>query len=156
MLWSEFFARGNERLLMECAVLEIDGERHEKVSAVWTLDWLEVGERRWELEKTGVISGEVSSVVLPREAMGLGDVKFIAAIGAFLGWKAVLFTVVTASMTGALIGSAAILLRRREWSAKIPFGPYLALGALLWLFAGPEMVRGTRASPCSISWMPEA
>ena len=141
MVWSDFFARGNERLFMECDVLEVDGERHEKVSAVWTLDWLELGERRWELEKTDVVSGEVNSVVLPREAMGLGDVKFLAAIGAFLGWKAVLFTVVSASMTGALIGTAGILLRRREWSAKIPFGPYLALGALLWLSPGPEIVR---------------
>ena len=45
-----------------------------------------------------------------------------------------------ASCVGAVIGLATIAARRREWSAKIPFGPYLALGALIWLFAGPQLV----------------
>jgi leader peptidase (prepilin peptidase)/N-methyltransferase len=87
-----------------------------------------------------VIEGEVTEVTLPREAMGFGDVKFMACIGAFLGWKAVFFTVMTASVVGAIVGVGTMLVGRREWSAKIPFGPYLALGALVWLFAGPELV----------------
>ncbi len=140
MQWADFFARGNEELRMDCAWIEIDGDRHESVSARWTLDWIHIGDRKWQLEKVGVISGEVTQVVLPREAMGLGDVKFLACIGAFLGWQAVLFTVIAASMVGSVIGGTAILLRRREWSAKIPFGPYLALGAVVWLFAGPQIL----------------
>ena len=80
-------------------------------------------------------------IVLPQEAMGLGDVKFIACIGAFLGWKAVLFTIMSASTFGAVIGCVTIAIGRREWSARIPFGPYLALGAFLWLFTGPELVQ---------------
>ncbi len=47
----------------------------------------------------------------------------------------------SASTIGALVGLATIAIGKREWSAKIPFGPYLALGALIWLFAGPELVR---------------
>lgn len=140
MLWSDFFFRGNEQLLMECPGVDIDGERFEKASLRWTCDWLHIDDRKWQLDKTNVITGEVTEVVLPREAMGWGDVKFLACIGAFLGWQAILFTVVMASMVGAVVGVFTIAAGHREWSAKIPFGPYLALGALVWLFTGPEIV----------------
>jgi len=79
-------------------------------------------------------------MVIPREAMGFGDVKFIAAIGAFLGLRAVFFTIMAGSVIGAIIGLLMILIGRREWSARIPFGPYLALGAVLWIFLGPALL----------------
>jgi leader peptidase (prepilin peptidase) / N-methyltransferase len=141
MLWSEFFYRGNEQLFLECHWIEIDGQRFENVTARCACDWLHLDGRKWELVKVDEIKGEVTEVTLPREAMGLGDVKFIACIGAFLGWKAVAFTIMSASTIGAIVGLATIAVGRREWSAKIPFGPYLALGALLWLFAGPELLQ---------------
>ncbi len=141
MLWSDFFYRGNEQVLMDCIWIEIDGERFENSPVRCECEWLHLGERKWELVKVDVIRGEVSAVTFPREAMGFGDVKFIACIGAFLGWQAVVFTIMGASCLGALVGMATIAIGRREWSTKIPFGPYLALGALVWLFAGPELVR---------------
>jgi leader peptidase (prepilin peptidase)/N-methyltransferase len=141
MLWSEFFYRGNEQVLMDCVEIAIDDARFENSAVRCTCDWLHLGDRKWELVKVDVIRGIVREVTLPREAMGFGDVKFIAAIGAFLGWKAVGFTIMSASTIGALVGITSILLRRREFSAKIPFGPYLAVGALIWLFCGPELVR---------------
>ncbi len=140
MLWSDFFERGSEQLHMECKSIEVDGEKFTDTCAKWTLDWLEIGERKWQLEKTDKVTGEVTKVIFPREAMGFGDVKFIACIGAFLGWKAVLFTVMAASVIGAAFGVGAIIARRREASAKIPFGPYLALGALVWLFVGQNLL----------------
>ncbi|MCX6976419.1 MAG: A24 family peptidase, partial [Verrucomicrobia bacterium] len=79
-------------------------------------------------------------VTPPREAMGLGDVNFIACIGASPGWPAAAFTLMSASVFGSVIGLLTLLIGRREWSTRIPFGPYLALGALLWLFSGPELV----------------
>jgi len=141
MLWSDFFYRGNEQLFLQGTWIAIDGERFENVAVRCECDWLHIGERKWELIKVDVINGEVTEVTLPREAMGFGDVKFIACIGAFLGWKAVVFTIMSASTIGAVVGLLTIAVGRREWSAKIPFGPYLALGALIWLFAGPELVQ---------------
>ena len=138
--WSEFFARESDRMLVECERAEIDGERFENVTLIFHYNRVKAGEKTYELLKTDTISASVREITIPREAMGFGDVKFIAAIGAFLGWKAVFFTVLAASTIGAFVGLLTIAIGKREWSAKIPFGPYLALGAVLWIFIGPRII----------------
>jgi leader peptidase (prepilin peptidase) / N-methyltransferase len=80
-------------------------------------------------------------VVLPREAMGLGDVKFMAAIGAFLGWPAVLFSLALSSVIGSMVGVALIVMRKREWSARMPYGPYIAAAAVIWMFGGYKWLK---------------
>jgi leader peptidase (prepilin peptidase)/N-methyltransferase len=75
-------------------------------------------------------------LTLPREVMGLGDVKFMAAIGAFFGWKAVIFILFASSLLGSLVGLTLVAQRKHALSARIPYGPYLALGALLWMRGG--------------------
>ena len=139
-LWSEFFSRESDQLLMQCSHVEIEDKSYDDATLVFHHDRVEVGGKKWDLDDLASFSGTLTEITIPREAMGFGDVKFIAAIGAFLGWKAVLFTVMSASAIGAVVGLATIALRRREWSAKIPFGPYLALGAMVWMFAGPRLV----------------
>jgi len=74
--------------------------------------------------------------VLPREAMGFGDVKFMATIGAWLGWQATLFSLAAASLAGAVIGLSLVAIGRREQGSKLPFGPYLAAGAVAWILGG--------------------
>jgi leader peptidase (prepilin peptidase) / N-methyltransferase len=79
-------------------------------------------------------------ITVPREAMGLGDVKFMAAIGAFLGWPAVIFSLMLSSIIGATVGVVLIVLRRQEWSSRLPYGPYIALAATVWIFFGERFL----------------
>ncbi len=71
-----------------------------------------------------------------KEGMGGGDVKLLAMIGAFLGWKGVLFTLFAASLVGSLVGGGIMLALGKDTKYAIPFGPFLAAGALVYLFAG--------------------
>ena len=64
----------------------------------------------------------------------------MAAIGAFLGWQAVLFTFMVACMIGAVYGIGMVALHKQKWSGRLYFGPFLALSATLWVFAGPQLV----------------
>jgi leader peptidase (prepilin peptidase)/N-methyltransferase len=75
-----------------------------------------------------------------REGMGLGDVKLLAAIGAFLGWEAVLFTVFVSSVVGSAVGVTLALCRGSSMRLEVPFGPFLAFWAGLYVFVGPRLV----------------
>lgn len=75
-----------------------------------------------------------------KEGMGFGDVKLLAMIGAFLGWKAVVLTLLLSSAVGAVVGYAALRLSGKDAAHPIPFGPFLAMGALVYLFGGDSWV----------------
>ena len=101
---------------------------------------LEIADETFDPETCHHLEVVTSEMILPREAMGLGDVKFMAAIGAFLGWQAALFALMFSSVIGAFVGVLLIALRRREWSARLPYGPYIALAAIVWMFGGNRLV----------------
>ena len=74
-----------------------------------------------------------------KEGMGGGDVKLLALIGAWMGWKSLPYIVLISSFTGTLIGGGSLLLAGRKFSEKIPYGPFLVLGTLVYLFFETEL-----------------
>jgi len=75
-----------------------------------------------------------------REGMGGGDVKLLAMVGAFLGWRAIPVTLMFASLTGTVVGVALMLCSGGDRRMAIPFGPFLAAGAVVALFAGAPLI----------------
>lgn len=144
-LWTDVFSRPSDRLRMTCQSCLINGEEQgagELVLSEDTVVFTPAGGTAAvrKLEDVQHLAGRMTRAVVPREAMGLGDVKFMGLVGAFLGWKGILFTLFAASIIGSVVAVAMILGKRREWAARIPFGPYLALGAALWVFIGPAFL----------------
>lgn len=74
-----------------------------------------------------------------REGMGGGDVKLLAMIGAWMGWRALPLIVLISSLTGLVIGFVSLSLAGKGYRARIPFGPFLSLAALVYFFFGREL-----------------
>lgn len=78
--------------------------------------------------------------VTKKEGMGGGDIKLLAMIGAWMGWKPLPFIILISSLVGAIIGGGSLVFTGQGLRTRIPFGPFLALGALVYLFFGRELV----------------
>jgi len=74
------------------------------------------------------------------EGMGMGDVKMLAMIGAFLGWPAVVLTLILSSFSGAIIGLLLIGFTRADGRYALPFGTFLALAALVAMLGGDAIL----------------
>lgn len=74
-----------------------------------------------------------------KDAMGFGDVKLLGAMGALLGIPGVIYVVLVSSLVGTTVGVALILIGGREWQSRIPYGPYLAAGAVSWVLGGDQL-----------------
>ena len=76
-----------------------------------------------------------------KDGMGGGDIKLLAMIGAFLGWKGVLLSLMIGSCAGSFVGIFLMLLKGRDLKYAVPFGPFLSMGALCALLYGGELIR---------------
>jgi leader peptidase (prepilin peptidase)/N-methyltransferase len=79
-------------------------------------------------------------LITGKDGMGGGDIKLLAMIGAFLGWKGVLFTIMASSFIGTLVGIVIMIRARKGMKLAIPFGPFLAIGAICYIFFGPQLI----------------
>jgi leader peptidase (prepilin peptidase) / N-methyltransferase len=93
-----------------------------------------------------LVIGSIAKWILKKEAMGGGDVKLLAAIGTFLGYKLILLTLILASFVGSIIGAIVLIQAKKKdkeatsFGHYIPFGPYLAIGAVIALIWGNELI----------------
>ncbi len=143
--WGDIFFRDSDRLRFSAGEITLyhkDSSERETLSyesLVFCFDHFFIDDARYGIETVSKLEGKAGSVVMSREAMGFGDAKFEACIGAFLGWKAVPFSLFAGSILGCVVWLLGKCLGK-DVSKQLPFGPYLAVGALIWLFAGEEIV----------------
>ncbi len=131
--WWDMFTRKSDRLLIESTDIRVNGESVGGGALI--IRELEIqlpdGTVR-HLAKLKSLGGTASSVVIPREAMGAGDIHLLGMIGAFFGWTGVFFSLFAASIFAII----AALIGRIGFGRQLPFGPFLAMGALSWAFGG--------------------
>ena len=102
----------------------------------------------WQGSVIGAVSGFLffyfvavaGEKIFGKEAMGGGDIKMMAMVGGFLGWKGIILTTFLGSLFGSVVGVAMMIFRGRERGSHIPFGPFLAAGAAISLIFGQEIV----------------
>ena len=80
------------------------------------------------------------NLITKKDGMGGGDIKLLAMIGALVGWKGVLFTIFVSSAVGTISGIIIMLLTKKTMKLAIPFGPFLAFGAVLYIFYGSRLI----------------
>ena len=145
------------RIVLGCALVvlfAIDLEHH-LLPNVITLPGIVVGfgfslfaEPGWQASLLGILFGGGSLYVISEayfrirheEGLGMGDVKMLAMIGAFLGWKLTVVTLMMASFSGSIIGVALILMRRGNMKYALPFGTFLSIGAALAATIGSPLL----------------
>jgi len=131
--WWDLFNRKSDRLVVLCESIRVDGK--------------DVGAGALVIRETAItlpdgseiafcdlasLDGRATSAVIPREAMGMGDIHLLGMIGAFFGWPGVFFSLFAASFFA--LGAAVI--GRIGFGKQLPFGPFLAMGCCAWAFGG--------------------
>ncbi|QTA81507.1 Type 4 prepilin-like proteins leader peptide-processing enzyme [Desulfonema limicola] len=102
----------------------------------------------WQESVTGILTGGGSlyavawtyCLITGKEGMGGGDIKLLAMMGGLIGWKGVLFTIFVGSAVGTIAGLIVMLYTRMNMKLAVPFGPFLSIGAITYIFFGTEII----------------
>jgi leader peptidase (prepilin peptidase)/N-methyltransferase len=103
---------------------------------------------KWSDSLIGIATGGGSllavawgyQLITGKDGMGGGDIKLLAMIGAFLGWKGVLFTLMASSLIGTAVGIVVMMRSGKGMKMAVPFGPFLSMGAIIYIFLGPQLI----------------
>jgi leader peptidase (prepilin peptidase)/N-methyltransferase len=140
LVWSDIFFRRSDKVRFIATRLKVADKEFAGATVIVREDSITINGEKYPLATVGVIEATVNEIILPREAMGLGDVKLLAGIGAFLGWQATVFAIFLSAAVGSIVSLGLIALGKKAFSSKIPYGPYIALGAVVWIFAQARLL----------------
>jgi leader peptidase (prepilin peptidase)/N-methyltransferase len=138
MPYEEIFYRQSDTIVLRARTVELIDRCYKNVTVRLSPSRLRIEDEEFNPENVPHLEAVGSEIILPREAMGFGDVKFMAEIGAFLGWRSVLFSLMVSSLIGSVVGLVLILIGRRQ--ARLAYGPYIAMATVVWIFAGPDII----------------
>jgi leader peptidase (prepilin peptidase)/N-methyltransferase len=138
--YEDLFYRKSDTIALHARTVELADRCYKDVIVRLAPEKLVIGDEEMNPEDVPHLEAVSAEIELPREAMGFGDVKFMAAIGAFLGWQATLFSLMVSSIIGSVVGVSLILFGKREWSSRLPYGPYIAAAAVIWVFGGDKLL----------------
>jgi len=140
ILYEELFYRKSDVIVLQARTVELIDRGYENVLVRLSPAALKIGKEEINPDDVPYLEAMSAEIILPREVMGLGDVKFMGAIGAFIGWQGAIFSLAVSALIGSMVGVALILMRRHTWSLRMPYGPYIAVAAAVWIFCGRELI----------------
>ncbi len=147
--YDDLFYRKTDAIELHADRVEMIDRCYWNVPVRLDRETLRIGEEQFATESVPCLEVLTSQVVLPREAMGQGDVKFMAMVGTFLGWSGVAFSLLASALLGSVVGVGLIAARRRAWSSRIPYGPYIAVAAMVWVLAGDAILDWYLSAPAA-------
>ena len=138
--YEDYFYRDSDVIAVNAQTVEMVDRGYKDVVVRLSPKKLRVGDDVFDPETVLCLEAVAGGLLLPREAMGLGDAKLMAAIGAFLGWPATVFCLFASAVLGALGGGLFLLWQRGKGSRVLPYAPYIATAAVIWVFGGDQVL----------------
>lgn len=139
--YEEVFYRKSDTIMLRAKTVELIDRCYWATEVRLNPETLRIGQEQFNPEDIPQMEVVTDELLLPREAMGFGDVKFMAAIGSFIGWQGVGFALMVSSLIGSVFGIGLVLAGKRAWSSRMPYGPFIAMATVVWIFGGRDWWR---------------